>query len=297
MKTIYLSNNDNIQRILDNLDDVPYKIILKAGIYLQNIIIRNSNLIITGESKDETIIISNKHANQVNRDLNTNITFRTETVKVTGSNITFSNLTIKNDSGMGIGVGQGVALSLYGNNIKVIDCNILGTHDTIFLGPLPLDLIDRYQNIMTFDFKHYDNPSHFFYNSKITGTVDFIFGSGASIFYKCEIISLKSGYLLAPSTYKESRIGLVIYNCIITNLDNNPTYLARPWREYGYAAFISNKFVGNFNLDRFDQWNKDNYRLYEYPYIKSRLGKELPKEDLLLIDQLIANYLALKTSE
>lgn len=297
MKNLYLTNKDNIQNILNTLDEGAYTINLKDGLYRQNFIISKNNITFKGESRENTIIVSNKHANQVNRDLNTNITFRTETIRVTGSNVIFENLTIKNDSGLGPGVGQGVALSLYGDNARIIDCNIVGTHDTLFLGPLPLDLIARYQNIITFDFKHFSSPKHFFYNCTITGTVDFIFGSGESIFYRCEIIALKGAYILAPSTYEDSRLGLIVIECNITNIDDKPTYLARPWREHGYAAFINNTFSGNFHEDRFEQWNKSNYRLYEYPYVKSKLGKVLPNEDLNLINNLISSYLPLKTSE
>ncbi|HHW79417.1 MAG TPA: hypothetical protein GX742_01295 [Acholeplasmataceae bacterium] len=291
MKTIYLTNKDDIQGVINSLNNEPHTLILSNGIYRNNFLINSNNLIIKGESRDKTIIISNKHANQVNRDLRTNITFRTETLKVTASTVTLLNLTIQNDSGMGPGVGQGVALSIYGTDVKVINCNIIGTHDTIFLGPLPLDLIDRYQGMIDFNFTHYDNPKHFFYNCKITGTVDFIFGSGESIFYKCEIISLKQGYLLAPSTYANSQLGLIIYNCTIINKDANPTYLARPWREHGYVAFINNEFIGSFNEARFNQWNKNVYRLYEHPYVSSKLGKPLPLNDLLLIESKIKTFL------
>lgn len=290
MNTIHLTNKDNLQTILDQLDKTPTTIFLKDGIYRQNIVITNDNLTFIGESH-KTIIISNKHARQVNYDLTPNVTFRTETVRVTGSNIKFENLTIQNDSGLGPGVGQGVALSIYGNNVSLNNCHILGTHDTIFLGPLPLDLMERYKNMIVFDFKHYDNPVHFFNNCRIDGTVDFIFGSGTSIFYNCEINALSKGYLLAPSTYINNQIGLVLYNCVVNNLSNDPVYLARPWREHGYSAFINTTFNGIFEDKRFHQWEKNNYRLYELPYVESSLGKPLPEHDLVKIDEIIKSYI------
>lgn len=292
MKTLNLTSNDNIQQVLDNLSNEPVTIILSDGVYRQNIIIRKDNINIIGESRNGTIIVSNKHAKQVNKDLKVNVTFRTETVRVTGSNVSFENLTIQNDSGLGPGVGQGVALSLYGDNIKVSNCNILGTHDTIFLGPLPLDLIDRYtrQEILVFDFKHYDSPKHFFINSFIEGTVDFIFGSSTAIFYKCNIHALKEGYILAPSTYENNPIGIVFYECEITNKSNDPIYLARPWREHGYTAIINSKFNGLIESKRYHPWDKKHMRLYEYPYVKSELGKELPENDLILINNIIKEF-------
>lgn len=292
MKTYTLSNKDNIQEFLDNLSNEPTTIFLTKGTYRQNIIIRRDNINLIGESRNETIIVSNKHAKQVNKDLQVNVTFRTETLRITGSNIKLNNLTIQNDSGLGPGVGQGVALSLYGDNIIVNDCNILGTHDTIFLGPLPLDLIDRYtkQEILTFDFKHYDSPKHYFYNSHIEGTVDFIFGSSTAIFNKCTIHALKKGYILAPSTYHNNDIGIVLYDCDITNKTNDKVYLARPWREHGYTAIVNSRISGPIEDNRYHDWSKNNMRLYELPYVQSSLGKELPNKDLITIESIIKSF-------
>lgn len=293
MINLYLNSNNSIQETLNSLKpNTAYTIHLSAGIYRENIIIRNDNLTFIGSGFD-TIIVANKHAKQINLDLKPNITFRTETVRVLSSNVSFKNLTIQNDSGIGPGVGQGVALSLYGNKCRLTDCQILGTHDTIFLGPLPLDLIERYQDIITFDFKHYDSPLHLFNNCKISGTVDFIFGSGKAIFYRCEINALAKGYIVAPSTYKHNPIGIVLYECTINNLANEPVYLARPWREDAYVAFINNTFNGLFESERFHDWEKNNFRFYEIPYIKSKLGSAIPNEDLVRINLILKEELKL----
>ena len=49
MQTIYVTNNDNLQEILDNLTDQPTTIHLSNGIYRQNMIITNDNLTFLGE--------------------------------------------------------------------------------------------------------------------------------------------------------------------------------------------------------------------------------------------------------
>ena len=61
-------------------------------------------------------------------------TFRTYTVKVEGSDITFKNLTIENNAAQ---LGQAVALHTEGDRLKFINCRILG-NQTLFIPVLNL---------------------------------------------------------------------------------------------------------------------------------------------------------------
>ena len=69
-------------------------IYIKKGTYKEKLIIPQSltNIELCGESRDETIITWDDHAN-----INKMGTFRTYTMKVEGSMITFKNLTIENN--------------------------------------------------------------------------------------------------------------------------------------------------------------------------------------------------------
>ena len=67
-----------------------------------------------GESAENTIISYNDYAS-----LNDMGTFRTYTLKITGSDITLENLTVENTAG---NVGQAVALHVEGDHFKAINC-------------------------------------------------------------------------------------------------------------------------------------------------------------------------------
>ena len=87
------------------------------------------NIDIIGEDRDKTIITYDDHAN-----INKMGTFRTYTVKVEGSDITFKNLTIENNAAQ---LGQAVALHTEGDRLKFINCRILAIR-TLFIPVLNL---------------------------------------------------------------------------------------------------------------------------------------------------------------
>ena len=80
-------------------------IFIKNGIYKEKLVIPSwvKNVQLVGEDAEKTIITYDDHAN-----INKMGTFRTYTVKVEGSDITFKNLTIENNAAP---LGQAVALS------------------------------------------------------------------------------------------------------------------------------------------------------------------------------------------
>ena len=103
-------------------------IYIKKGTYKEKLIIPQSltNIELCGESRDETIITWDDHAN-----INKMGTFRTYTVRVEGSQLTFKNLTIENNSAR---LGQAVALHTEGDMLTFIGCRFLGHQDTIYTG-------------------------------------------------------------------------------------------------------------------------------------------------------------------
>lgn len=136
-------------------------IYIKKGTYKEKLIIPQSltNIELCGESRDETIITWDDHAN-----INKMGTFRTYTVRVEGSQITFKNLTIENNSAR---LGQAVALHTEGDMLTFIGCRFLGHQDTIYTGNARTRL--------------------FFKDCYIEGTTDFIFGPSTAWFEHCDI--------------------------------------------------------------------------------------------------------------
>lgn len=111
--------------------DYTVTIYVKNGVYKEKVIVPSwvENIDIIGEDRDKTIITYDDHAN-----INKMGTFRTYTVKVEGSDITFKNLTIENNAAQ---LGQAVALHTEGDRLKFINCRILAIR-TLFIPVLNL---------------------------------------------------------------------------------------------------------------------------------------------------------------
>ena len=143
-------------------------------------------------------------------------TFRTYTVKVEGTNITFKNITIENNAPR---LGQAVALHTEGDRLVFINCRILGNQDTIYTGTPGTRL--------------------YFLDCFINGTTDFIFGPSIAWFENCEIQSRTNSYVTAASTPKDQKYGYIFSHCRLTAEPGvDKVYLGRPWRAYAYTLFI-----------------------------------------------------------
>lgn len=278
MKTIQIYSHQSIQEILDseiNTDELTIK--LAPGIYREKLVIHNSNLIIEGNSLEDTIIVYNDYNYKIHQNGQIFNTFRTSSVNVIGNNVTFKNITVKNDAGHGEKIGQAVALSVYGNCFNAFKCKFESYQDTIFCGPLPIDLTIRYKNFLDDELLHTNPLECHFVDCVVIGAVDYIFGSAFAVFKHCHIISIGKGYIVAPSTYENQDYGFVFYHCTIENQANtSEVFLARPWREFGSCIFINCDFLGDFHPERYHDWNKSNYRFSEHPYVKSSLSKKIP---------------------
>ena len=108
--------------------DYTVTIYIKNGIYKEKLVIPSwvKNVQLVGEDAEKTIITYDDHAN-----INKMGTFRTYTVKVEGSDITFKNLTIENNAAP---LGQAVALHTEGDRLMFVGCRFLGNQDTIYTG-------------------------------------------------------------------------------------------------------------------------------------------------------------------
>ena len=163
--------------------DYTVTIYVRNGVYKEKVIVPSwvENIDIIGEDRDKTIITYDDHAN-----INKMGTFRTYTVKVEGSDITFKNLTIENNAAQ---LGQAVALHTEGDRLKFINCRILGNQDTIYTGA-------KFTRL-------------YFKDCYIDGTTDFIFGPSTALFEDCIIHSKRNLYVTAASTPKEAKYGYV----------------------------------------------------------------------------------------
>ena len=223
--------------------DYTVTIYVKNGVYKEKVIVPSwvENIDIIGEDRDKTIITYDDHAN-----INKMGTFRTYTVKVEGSDITFKNLTIENNAAQ---LGQAVALHTEGDRLKFINCRILGNQDTIYTGA-------KFTRL-------------YFKDCYIDGTTDFIFGPSIALFEDCIIHSKRNSYVTAASTPKEAKYGYVFKHCKLTGEPGvDKVYLGRPWRPYAYTLFIECELGKHIVLAGWHNWgkqsNEETARYMEY---------------------------------
>ena len=213
---------------------------IKNGEYHEKLIIPSwlENVDFIGEDPEKTIITYNDYAKLDNMG-----TFRTYTMRVDGCDMTFKNLTIRNNAGR---VGQAVALHTEGTGLTFENCRFLGDQDTLFLA--------GHDSELKFD------------DCYVEGTTDFIFGPATAFFSDCEIHSKADSYITAASTPQDVEIGFVFRNCRLTaDPDVKKVYLGRPWRPYAYTAFIDCEMDGHITPAGWDNWrNPDNEKTARY---------------------------------
>ncbi len=102
MQKIIVSKNKNcefntINQALNsiNLNDKAI-VYIENGVYFEKLDIKHKNIILEGQSRENTIIMYDDYALKNHVDGNEYGTFRTFTVNTSSDNITLKNLTIKN---------------------------------------------------------------------------------------------------------------------------------------------------------------------------------------------------------
>lgn len=226
-----------IQEAINAAPSFPYDkitVFIKNGLYKEKVRIPewNTHLALVGESKENTIISFDDNFSKINSGRNS--TFYTYTILVEGDDFSASNLTIKNTSGDN---GQAIALSVVANRAKVLNCNILGNQDTLYLSG--------------------KDAKQYFKDCYIEGTTDFIFGSATALFENCEIRSIKNSYITAASTPQDTAFGFVFRNCKLTaETAATAVYLGRPWRIYAKTVYINCEMGKHIRPEGWENWSK-----------------------------------------
>jgi len=220
-------------------------IFVKCGTYKEKLIIPQwlQNIEILGEDRDRTVITFDDHANIRTAEFPNGIgTFRTYTVRCDGSDITFRNITIENNSAR---LGQAVAIHTDGDRLRFIGCRLLGHQDTVYTGRAGTRIL--------------------FSECYIEGTTDFIFGPSTAWFEKCHIHCKADSYITAASTPADQAFGYVFNECRITAADNvTKLYLGRPWRDYGYTLFMRCSLPAVIRPEGWHHWQKEREATARY---------------------------------
>lgn len=261
MKTVHISPKDSLGQTLKNISPDTC-IVLEKGIYREKIEISVPNITIAGAGREDTVIVYDDYAKKLDENGREYNTFRTYTAAVLADNVSFRGLTVKNDSLHPEEKGQEVALTVYADGFNAENCCFVSTQDTIFCGPLPPDLIERYEGFLKDELRRSGEMKQIFRNCLIAGNVDFIFGCGDALFDNCEIKSVYDvrghGYAAAPAHSLSQETGFVFSGCRFTkeeNVEDGSIFLARPWRDYGKSCFIECEYGSHIAPEGFDKWN------------------------------------------
>lgn len=202
------------------------------GVYKEKVVIPSwlKNVTFEGKNPSATVITWDHHAN-----IDKMGTFRTYTVKVDASEVTFRNLTIENNAPQ---AGQAVALHTEGDKLKFENCRLLGNQDTVFTGG--------------------KNARLYFKDCYIEGTTDFIFGPATALFDGCQIHSKRDSYITAASTPEDVKVGYVFTDCKLTaDPYVKKVYLGRPWRPYAHTVFIGCEMGSHIRPEGWHNWNNE----------------------------------------
>lgn len=282
MECIRATPEDDLQEIFDRAPENS-TVFLEPGDYRQKTVIYTPGLTVVGAGADKTRIVHNDYAKKrdfLGAEYNT---FRTWTLAVCADGVTMKDLTVENDALAPELLGQEVALSVVADDFRMERCILRSTQDTLFLGPLPSDLVGRYEGFLHDELRRFGQFRQSFHNCRIEGTVDFIFGCGCAVFENCEIRSLNDkrniGFVAAPAHDIRQKEGFLFSSCSFTAEEGVPEgsiFLARPWRDYGMSEFADCSYGSHIAAEGFDKWqgtDRDGTaRFYETPAIPGRVS-------------------------
>jgi pectinesterase len=211
--------------------ETPFRIQIDPGVWTEKLVIDKPNIHLMGDDRADSTIRFDAAAGQTDPNGEAWGTWGCATVRVTAPGFVATDLGIANGFDylghlrnpkleiIGSNGAQAVALMLDqgSDHAHLNRCTISGHQDTVFV----------------------DAGRSAFRDCRISGSVDFIFGAGQSLFDHCEIISRfrpgkpRQGYIAAPSTLISERYGLIFRRCRLRSEANVPAgsvALGRAWR-------------------------------------------------------------------
>jgi len=218
--TVRQDGTGNFRTITDAINSIPMgnsrRTIIKigAGVYYEMVTIDRSKPFVTfyGDPAAMPTITFNGTAAVYG-------TWKSATVSIESAYFVASNIIFENTAPrpvIGKDGTQAVAMRISGDKAAFYNCKFYGYQDT---------LCD-------------DTGRHFFKDCLISGTIDFIFGDGRSIYLGCTLQSVSDGYAAitaqARSTINDTS-GFSFVHCTINGTGD--AYLGRAWRESSRVVF------------------------------------------------------------
>jgi pectinesterase len=201
---------------------VPYKIFVKAGKYVEQVIIPAGKTFIelVGEDPQTTVISFGDGKGG------------TSTFTINANDCMLMNITLENSQGRISDGPQSLAIRTNANHAVFFNCRFISGQDTILVSNA--------------------GSAIYFKNCYIDGNTDFVFGAATAVFDNCVIYCRdrvdgnKGGYFTAASTPTGQAYGLVFRDCIIPNNHGVTVYtLGRPWQNDAGTAINGRKRASN----------------------------------------------------
>ncbi|UQZ32166.1 pectin methylesterase [Paenibacillus sp. PK3_47] len=271
----------SVQAAVDSIPDGKEGLTVltvEAGVYYEKLRIDKPDLRITGEG--EVRFVYDDYAPKPGSDGKPMGTFASCSTSITGDNIRVDNIIFENTAGGSGKVGQAVALYVDADKAVFRNCTFLAAQDTLYLGKPKEEKVNR-------------SGRNYFEHCRITGDIDFIFGSATAYFHECEIISLDlgkeiNGYVTAAATPEDKHMGFVFHKCrLVSDAAENSVYLGRPWRDYARTVFVDCWLGGHIRREGWDDWGKDSvWNTVHYGEYGSRGPGAVPGERVAWSKQL-----------
>lgn len=217
----------------DNAEQVV--IFVKNGDYNERVTVTAPHISILGEDKELTRIYKSV---AVADGTATGMWDRNAFyVDSTADYFTMENLTIENSYNYTNGSDeQADALAIVADEVICVNLKLLGYQDTLLVDSRVKD-----------ESGNYEQTKQYFYKCYITGNVDFIYGSGSTVFDDCDIVARYTdkkadGCYTAARTYDNIPYGLVFVGCRFlkeAGVAADSYRLARPWGADASTIFIS----------------------------------------------------------
>lgn len=220
------------------------RIVICGGVYREKIAIPATKRLVALTGRGDVTLTWDDYAAKIGPTGRPLGTSGSSTLYFGGDGWTVRNITFENAAGR---VGQAVAVQCLATDLRFIGCRFLGNQDTLYL----YGAGNRDGERVT------ENARIRFEGCYIEGTTDFIFGSAAALFRRCEIRSKADSYITAASTCRGQRCGLIFEECRLT-ADEGVTacWLGRPWRDYAQTVFLRCHLGAHIRPEGWHDWNK-----------------------------------------
>jgi pectinesterase len=239
---------------------------VKKGIYKENveIISQKTNVMLVGDGADATIITGSLNV------VDGTGTFQSATVAAVGDGFIAQDIAFLNTAGPE--KHQAVALRVGSDKSVINRCKIDAFQDTLYT----------------------HSNRQFYRDSFITGTIDFIFGNGAVVLQKCQLVARKPLNNQKNMVTAQGRLdpnqntATSIQQCdVIPSPDleavqgSIKTYLGRPWKKYSRTVVLQSLIGTHIDPTGWAEWDaasKDFLEtLYYGEYMNSGPGAGISK--------------------